>query len=336
MSTSITGKPASPAQQNWDLERIIHFIRNRWRLRVALRGFAVALGLGFLVVLAAAYAMDYFRFAPTAVLALKLTAYLTIAAFLVVFLIIPLRRRVSDQRVALYLEEHEPSLQAAVVSAVEASRESPNAVSPALIRRLVEQAAEVCRTIDYGRRIEHDRLRRVGGWLALVIGFCALVLWLNPAFLRFGAPFLFSWDSAAASVPYELNVSPGDTRIPLGDDQLIGAQSVNFKPRQIELVSKYDADDDWQRQTMTPGAEDGTYEIFLFDVAAAVDYYVEADGVRSPTYRIEVVEVPEIRRISLVYHFPEYSGLDPRTVEDGGDIVPLCKVAGSRSRSSRR
>ena len=36
------------------------------------------------------------------------------------FFVRPLMRQASDEQVALYLEEHEPSLQAAIISAVEA------------------------------------------------------------------------------------------------------------------------------------------------------------------------------------------------------------------------
>ena len=56
------------------------------------------------------------------------------------FFVRPLMRRVTDEQVALYLEEHEPSLQAEIISAVEASRQ-PGTQST-LVKRLVESAIE--------------------------------------------------------------------------------------------------------------------------------------------------------------------------------------------------
>ena len=82
------------------------------------------------------------------------------------FLVRPLRRRVTDEQVALYLEEHEPSLQATLVSAVEASREGADPESAVLIRRLVEQALEACASTNAARRVEEEPLRRWGVALA--------------------------------------------------------------------------------------------------------------------------------------------------------------------------
>ena len=53
------------------------------------------------------------------------------------------------------------------------------------------------------------------------------------------------------------------------------------------------------------------------------EYFVEAAGVRSPTFTLKVVELPYVKQLDLEYHFPSYTGLAPRTVEDGGDVAAL-------------
>ena len=72
----------------------------------------------------------------------------------------PLSRKVTDEQVALYLEEHEPSLDAAILSAMEAT-ERPSDASPRS-----DPAAGGKRdrarpaTFDEGQRIERDPMRR--------------------------------------------------------------------------------------------------------------------------------------------------------------------------------
>ena len=61
----------------------------------------------------------------------------------------------------------------------------------------------------------------------------------------------------------------------------------------------------------------------LFDLAGPIDYFVEAAGVRSPTYTLKVVDLPYVQKLELEYHFPAYTGLAPRKIEDGGDIAVL-------------
>ena len=69
--------------------------------------------------------------------------------------------------------------------------------------------------------------------------------------------------------------------------------------------------------------DDGKYEGMLFDLAGPVEYLVEANGVRSGTYTLKVVELPYVQHLELEYHFPAYTGLPPQKVEEGGDIAVL-------------
>ena len=94
------------------------------------------------------------------------------------FVVRPLRRRVTDEQVALYLEEHEPALQARVLSAVEASQAGCSWESSALVRRLIEEAIEHCVRHDAVRRVEEAPLRRYALTLAGVAIVAALFVGL--------------------------------------------------------------------------------------------------------------------------------------------------------------
>ena len=61
----------------------------------------------------------------------------------------------------------------------------------------------------------------------------------------------------------------------------------------------------------------------MFDLAAPISYFVEANGVRSEVFTLKVVELPYVQRLELEYHFPAYTGLPPQKIEDGGDIAVL-------------
>src|SRR5206468_11960223 len=78
--------------------------------------------------------------------------FFALAAFatLVSYALLPLRRQVTDTQVALYLEEHNPSLEAAILSAVESSATAKESQSQQLVERLVQQAIEQSRAVDHG------------------------------------------------------------------------------------------------------------------------------------------------------------------------------------------
>src|SRR5687768_1032054 len=105
-----------------DLFAIIANVRTRWRLKLALRGAACMLAVAFALFLVAAYGMEWLRFTPASIVAARILLAVALAVSAYWFLVRPLRRRVTDEQVALYLEEHEPALNATLVSAVEASQ----------------------------------------------------------------------------------------------------------------------------------------------------------------------------------------------------------------------
>ena len=157
-----------------DLVGAIHQVRRRWRYKLMLRGAVGVLGLGALALALSAWGLESWRFSPGSIIAFRIVMAAALAALLGWFIVRPLLWRVSDEQVAMYLEEHEPSLQAAVLSAVEAGRENPTEDrtdrSPALVhqgrigeiiqakpeqrRRVLEEAAGVAGL--HARRHEAD------------------------------------------------------------------------------------------------------------------------------------------------------------------------------------
>ena len=78
-------------------------IRNRWRLKLALRGIVVVVAGSLLALLASASGLEALRFSPVAIIALRVIVIAVFAALAVAWLWRPLKRQVSDNQVALYV-----------------------------------------------------------------------------------------------------------------------------------------------------------------------------------------------------------------------------------------
>lgn len=307
-----------------ELRDILQQTRRRWRLKLALRGAAAVCSGGLGVILISAAALELFKFSPAAILAFRVIVIAALVALAGWFLVRPLMRRVSDEQVALYLEEHHPALDAAAVSAIDASDAAQRGdASRAFVRRLVDTALDYCRRFDAGRDTDRLPVRRYG--MALGGAFvAALALPLvSPPHLRHAASALLNVSrSLEAASPYRIDVRPGSVTVPRGTDQTITAQLSGFAPEQAALVSRKGADAPYERLPMLR-TEDGAFEAMLFDLGAPVDYFVESDGVRSPLFKLNVIDLPYVKRLDLEYVFPAYTGLAPQTIEDGGDIAAL-------------
>jgi hypothetical protein len=303
---------------------VIREVRKRWRMKLALRGAVGFLSATALALVVSAYALEALRFSPSSILLFRVALLVAAAAFGVWFLVRPLMRRVSDEQVALYLEEHEPTLEATIITAMEAEREGrTHEMSPALVKRLIEGAVERAQQVEHGRRIERVSVRRYAA-AAGVVTIAALALFaLGPAYLRhaLSALLLISRDVEAAA-PYRIDVTPGNATVPKGADQTITATLHGFEAVDATVMMRKAPDAEYQRLPMVR-AENGAYDGMLFDLAEGLEYFVEAAGVRSPNFTLKVVELPYVKQLDLEYHFPSYTGLAPRTVEDGGDVATL-------------
>ena len=86
---------------------VIRQVRQRWRLKQAVRGAVGFLAATILALVASAYALEALKFTPGAIITFRVALLLAAAGLAAWFLVRPLLRKVSDEQVALYLEEHE-------------------------------------------------------------------------------------------------------------------------------------------------------------------------------------------------------------------------------------
>lgn len=294
----------------------IRRVRGRWKLALVLRGAAICVAATVALLALSAFGFEQWGVAPGTVLALRWTvAFLALAVFAAAVLW-PALRRVGDERVALYIEEREPALQSLLISAVEALP-APNG----LTRALIDRAAEQCRSIDFGEHVERPRLRRNAAMLAATAALAILIVGAGPSSLRQAARVLLLPAHAADAAGIAgIAVLPGSDTIARGSDFAVRAELRAFAAEDAHVVLRA-ANGEWQRWSMSPGEEKGHFEAVLFDVASNTEYYVESGTVRSATYRITVIDAPFVSAVTLEYAFPSYTGLAPKRVENGGDIV---------------
>ena len=312
--------------QRMELVDVIRRVRNRWRLRLALRGAVVVVAGTSLALLLSASSLESLRFSAPAIIAFRIISVAVFVSLLVYGLVWPLRRRVTDAQVAMYLEECDPTLEARIMTAVEATANggSPDH-SPHLVERLVEQAIERCRALDHGDEVERASVRRHGVSLAAIAAITALVVALGPAYLRHGlSALLVIYRTAEASSPYRIDVTPGSAKVPRGADQAVRAKLIGFTAKDAAVLMRSAANAQFERVPLLPAAnEAGSFEGMLFHLDKQTEYLVESNGVRSAKFTLSVVDLPTVSQLDLEYRFPAYTGLPPRKIENAGDVAAI-------------
>ncbi|MDX1654210.1 MAG: DUF4175 family protein [Candidatus Competibacteraceae bacterium] len=311
--------PAHPPEQA--LERLYQRVRRQLRSRRILEALAVALLLLLLITLLAATIMAALRFEETVVAWARLGVY-SAALILGAVVLVPLLRPLPAHVLAHYLEDRHPQLDALLITATQ-TRDilaGPGDASPVLARALIARAVARCQESNLVEGLERARLKRAGDWLSGTLALALALALFGPLPLRHGLGLLADpGQEPALGSPYTLQVLPGDLALLAGEDLRIQATSTHFRPKAMELVTRGGPDQPWQRTAMTAGqARD--FESFLFDLETPLEYHVEAEGIRSGSYHIEIIPRPTVTRIDLHYHFPAHTGRPPERVEDGGEI----------------
>ena len=314
----------SDARHRAELVDVIRQVRSRWRLKLALRGAAIVVAGTVLALLVSASSLEALKFSAAAIVGFRIAIAIVVFALLVRFVVMPLLRRVSDIQVALYLEEHDLSLQTELLSAVEAVAAISPDHSPALVDRLVQLAVEKCRALDTQRAIERAAVTRHVLTMAGVIAAAALLVTLGPAYLRHGlSALLILSRSAEAASPYRIDVRPGNAIVPRGSDQVVSAKLYGFKSPDAALMMRIAPSGSFERMPLVGTADPAAFEGMLFHLEKPIDYFVESAGVRSPIFTMTLVDLPAVRQLDLEYHFPAYTGLAPQKVESAGDVAAL-------------
>src|SRR5262249_2219995 len=161
---------------------------------------------------------------------------------------------------------------------------------------------------------ERTHVRRYSGALGAVLLLAAVIFMLGPAYMRHAlSALLVISRSVEAAAPYRIEVTPGHKTIPRGADQTITAKTLAFQADQAVVMIRKSQPAAFERVPLVRNNE--KYEGTLFDVAAPIEYFVEAVGVRSPVYMLKVADMPYVQKLQLEYVFPAYTGLPPRKIE---------------------
>ena len=300
---------------------VVDYVRRRWRLARVLRGAAIATASVLVLLVIAALVLEATRYSPTVVVASRVIVTVVAVALLVWLVILPMLPRPRAEQVALYVEEHEPSLEGALVSAVEVSGSAIGATQ--IADRVRAMAVERSRAIGGGRRVDERGMRLAFASLGGAAAMLLLVLTLGPDSMRYGMGALLTpWRGAEEVNPFRLDVEPGDATVARGASVVISAEAVGFQPGSAEVWARTSDTAQWTRVPMAVDSN-ARFSARLLDVSAPTEYLIETNGLRSRSYRLKVADLPYAKRIDLEYRYPAYTGLATQRVDSAGDIVAV-------------
>ena len=305
-----------------NLDELIAQVRAHLKTRGILRATAITLSLALVSLILAAVAADSLSEKTTALFVLRILPIVVTLAAAWLFFSRAMRQKISDARIALLVEE-KCRLEDRLVTAVEFAEDTRDA-SPAIVDRLVNDAGARSSSVNV-EKIVDPRYSYGYGTVSCVIVLVLLglfVLRFSP--LSDGMAALYSPDGDAVSANATfINVSPANARVPRGSDQKIKADLHGFDSSIAQVFIRRLDSDRWIGNPMEPAKNSNEFQFLIFNIQDSVTYYIEAAGIKSLEFTLDVADLPFVKQLDLVLDFPSYTGLPNKKIENGGEVAAL-------------
>jgi hypothetical protein len=266
-----------------------------------------------------------------------LAVFLIGAAMFVAREVVPLFiYRINPLYAAETIERSKPTLKNTLLNFL-MLRSNKSAVPEVVLEAVREQAATNLSRTQIDHVVDRSRLIHVGYVLVGMVAIFAAYYLLSPKSpLETAGRVILPWADIAAPSRVEINdVQPGTATIFQGEQAKITAEvrgldddesvTLFYSTRDRQLVDQairmHRPQGSLLHTATLPPADRGTAAGSLSSgLQQDVEYRIEAGDARTATYRLTVIQAPNITIDRVEYRYPAYTKLEKRTVQKQGDL----------------
>jgi len=303
------------------LNQYLRGLETRLRWLVVSKGMAIGAGVALAVTLAMVLVTNALAFSSTSLLIARTVLFLALATAIGLGLVLPLLR-LNRGRTARRAESTFPQFEERLLTFVERDRrENHDETRDPMLELLAADTATVAHQTEPAK-VAPPRSIFAFATSAGALG--AVLIWLimaGPGYFGYGASLLWAGlPKGTTGAYYDIIIDPGNKLVRRRADQMVTATLTGFQAPQVKMFARYRSTSKWEEAPMLPRASGSAFEFLFAALAEPVDYYVEAAGIRSKTYKLDVVDLAGIKKLKVTYKFPAWLNLPSVTEDPGGDL----------------
>ena len=302
------------------LDRLSEYLRaveKRLRLLALTRGIAVTAGMALALTIVAVLVINQFAFSNPSVIGARVFLFLGIALAIGAALIIPVIR-LNRRHAARRAEALHPQFEERLLTFTERIEKNPGDPFLELL------ASDTLRVAEDAQPQSVAKNSLIFGFSSAAVISALVLIWLavsGPGFMGYGASLLWAGLPKGTTKPYyAVQVEPGNRTVRKRSDQLISAHLMGFQAPKVRFFAKYVSASQWEQAEMATEPGGTAYQFLIAGVPETLEYYVEAGGVKSDTFKLNVVDLPGVKKIRVTYHFPSWLGAKDVVEDPGGDL----------------
>lgn len=319
-------------------------VRNSWKRTAALSGMAIVVSESIGLLTALLFLDWLYKPLPLVRVGMWTLALAGIAWFFVRHVLAPLARKISDEQIALYIEEHRSELDGVLITAAEyGGKKAAPPGQAALIEAVLHEAAARSARTAVAQVVDLSRLKKYAVGAAAGVGLYALAALLFPNAVghhigRILNPWKPTVEDLTKRASGQMRTEPIRFTFSKGDSSLARGASFDFEvalsraaDKAVVLNFRPRAQGDkgaWQQLPMTEIEKLNGFKGTLADVSEDLEYYVACGADKSETHKVTVFDPLIVQTLVATTHYPDYVKLADRVENpSSGDVEAL---AGSK------
>jgi hypothetical protein len=301
-----------------ELNSYIAQVQKRLRLGALLRGASVFTGTALVTTVALVLVLNRLAFPATGIAAGRLLIFAALAVTAVFGIALPFSS-LTRARAVRHAEIKTPELEHRLTTFEDHAKKGGDP----FIELLAADTLARTQGAEPALLVPDNRLFALAGAGIASLGVLVWIIAAGPGYMGYGASLLWTGPKKNVAPLYAISVMPGDATVRRNSDQLITAHITGMQPEKAQLFAHYLSSTGWEPVAMQAVPHSGTgatYQFVFAGLPENVEYYVKAGPLVSTHYKVRVVDLPSVKDIHVIYHYPAWTGMKPVTQEHSGDL----------------
>jgi hypothetical protein len=300
-------------------EKLLQFVR-KYYINELIKGSILFLSLGFSYLIFTLFLEHFLWLKPTARTLLFWIIVFFEAFLFFRFIVIPifkligLRKGISLENAAINIGNHFPEVKDKLLNILQL-KENDNQ-SDLLLASINQKAKDLelvpfVKAVDFIQNIKYLKY----AILPLLI-FSTVLFTGNKSVFTNSLDRVVNYRTAfTPPAPFSFVVKNKNLQVIQGKSLTVGIETIG-EVSPLEAKIYFDT-----QQYFLQNNSEGSFSYIFSDVQQPIKFYVEANGIQSQEYTVQIIKTPTIRMISLQLQYPNYLNKKEETIQNSGSLV---------------
>ena len=302
------------------IKQKLHYFTRKYYVNELIKGIILFLSLGLLYLYFTLF-LEFFLWLKPAARAFLFWLIIVVEVFLLVrfiaipiFKLIGLRKGISLENASRIIGNHFPEVKDKLLNILQLN-ESSNQSD--LLLASINQKARELQPIPFLKAVDFRKNTKYLKYTVLPFLIWGITLLTgNNAIFKESLDRVVNYSAVyAPPAPFSFAIKNKNLQVIQGKPLTVSVETIGAVfPSEAKIFFE-------NQQYFLQNNSGGVFSYLFRDVQSPVKFYLEANGIQSQEYQIQVIRTPIINTISLLLEYPNYLGKKQETISNSGNLI---------------